>query len=80
MHVIDYFAIVKRIVSKTDAIGATTADYARTAAFKAAFDRVPGEQLFAPIPMCCATRSRWEPPVVVRAFLRAARERLPPAK
>ncbi len=80
IHVIDYFAIVKRIVAKSDAIGATTADYARTAAFKSAFERVPGEQLFPPIPMCCAIRSRWEPTLAVKAFLRVARERLPVTK
>ena len=80
IHVIDYFAIVKRIVAKSDAIGATTADYARTAAFKSAFERVPGEQLFPPIAMCCAIRSRWEPTLAVKAFLRVARERLPVTK
>ena len=70
VHMIDYFTIVKRIVASSDAIGVTTLEYAETDSFKASYARVPGESPFAPAPMCCAIRSRWEPSRAVKAFMR----------
>ena len=77
IHVIDYFPIVKRIVATSDAIGVTTLEYSSSDAFAASYARVPGESLFAPAPMCCAIRSRWEPSRSVKAFLRVMREKAP---
>ena len=77
VHMINYFPIVKRIVATSDAIGVTTLEYAGSDAFAASYARAPGESPFAPAPMCCAVRSRWEPSRAVNAFLRAMREKVP---
>ena len=77
VHMIDNFPIVKRIVATSDAIGVTTLEYSASSAFAATYARVPGESLFAPAPLCCAARSRWEPSRAVKAFLQAMREELP---
>lgn len=77
VHMIDYFPIVKRIVATSDAIGVTTLEYAGSEGFAAAYARAPGESPFAPAPMCCAVRSRWEPSRAVKAFLRTMREKVP---
>ena len=69
IHMIDYFPIVKRIVATSDAIGVTTLEYSKSDAFAEIYARVPGESPFAPAPMCCAVRSRWEPSRAVKAFL-----------
>lgn len=74
---IDYFPLVQRIVATSDAISFTTEEYAGSAAFASAFARVPGDALFPRALLCCAFRSRWEPPVTVRAFVRAMRETAP---
>ena len=77
LHMIDYFPIVMRIVASSDAIGVTTQEYAASEAFSATFEVAPGENLFAPAPLCCAIRSRWEPSIAVRAFLRVMKAELP---
>ncbi|WP_174286264.1 LysR family transcriptional regulator [Sphingomonas bacterium] len=77
VHMIDSFPIVKRVVATSDAIGVTTVEYSGTESFSAFYSRVPGESLFAPAPMCCAVRSRWEPSRAVKAFLRAMRDKVP---
>ena len=77
IHIIDYFPIVKRIVATSDAIGVTTDEYAKTAGFAAAFERVPGISPFPAASMCCAVRSRWEPSAPVKGLLRVIQEKLP---
>jgi len=77
VHVIDYFPVVRHIVAQSDAIGVTTQEFASSATFAAHFAVVPGDSPFAPAPMCCAVRSRWEPSAPVRAFLHVMQERLP---
>ncbi|WP_428394402.1 LysR family transcriptional regulator [Lichenicoccus sp.] len=77
LHIIDYFPIVTRIVAASDSIGVATREYSSSTAFKANFERLPGESPLPPAQMCCATRSRWEPTLVVKAFLRAMRATLP---
>lgn len=77
IHMIDYFPIVKRIVATSDAIGVTTLEFSRSEGFSASYARVPGDSPFAPAPMCCAVRSRWEPTRPVKAFLRAMQEKMP---
>ena len=71
---IDYFPLVQRIVATSDAIGSTTEEYAASSGFASAFARVPGDPLFPPALLCCAFRSRWEPPTTVRAFVRVMRK------
>ena len=77
VHMIDHFAIVRRLVATSDAIGVATEEYASSPGFAANFARVPGPNPFPPLPMCCAIRSKWEPAPPVKAFLRVMQERLP---
>jgi DNA-binding transcriptional LysR family regulator len=77
VHMVDNFAIVKLLVSTSDAIGVTTSRYAASPGFAASFARIPGPSLFTPAKLCCAIRSRWEPSAPVKAFLRVIQERLP---
>ncbi len=76
VHTIDYFPLVQRIVASSDAIGVTTEEYARSPSFAETFRRVPGESIFPPAPMCIAVRSRWEPPITVRAFSQVLKDEL----
>lgn len=79
LHIIDYFPIVERLVSKTDAISIVSVHYTLTSIFKRRFQSVPYPDLLAPSPLCCATRLRWSPRPAVRAFIKACRESLPSA-
>lgn len=76
LHIIDNFSIVRQIVARTNAIGVTTAEYSQTASFSAQFVKIDDFNPFAPAPLCCAVRSRWDPKPSVRAFLREMRDRL----
>jgi len=80
VHAIDNFEIVKLLVSSSDAIGVTTSRYAQSHEFAASFARIPGPSLFKPARLCCAIRSRWEPPPPVKAFLQIINDRLPRKK
>ncbi len=76
LYVIDFFPIVTRLVSQTDAIGIVSIQYTHTRTFKKQFDAVPFlDSTSAHMSMCCATRSRWPPRPAVRAFIRAWPER-----
>lgn len=74
LHTVDFFPIVRRIVSTSDAIGVVAAPYAESRAFRASFETLDQVRLLPPSPMCCAVRSRWEPKPAVRAFMAALRE------
>lgn len=75
LHIIDNFSIVRQVVATTDAIGVTTAEYAATATFAASFEMIQDVNPFAPAPLCCAVRSRWDPKPAVRALLSEMRAR-----
>lgn len=76
LHIIDNFSIVREVVATTDAIGVTTADYAKSPSFAAHFEMIKDVNPFAPAPLSCAIRSRWDPKPAVRAFISEMRERL----
>ncbi len=77
MHAVDYFPLVKTIVSQSDAIGLVAAGYARSAAFKANFAVVDAIEPAQPGDLCWAVRARWEVSPVVRAFIQACRTTWP---
>ena len=74
LHLVDFFPIVRRIVSRSDAIGVVSIQHAATPNFAARFTILDALDILPPSPMCCAIRSRWEPKPAVRAFIRAVRE------
>jgi DNA-binding transcriptional LysR family regulator len=75
LHVIDNFTIVRQIVATSDAIGVTTAELATTQLFAKSFGMIADVDPFAPAPLACAVRSRWDPKPAVRAFLAEMRGR-----
>lgn len=77
LHIIDYFPVVARLVSNTDAISVVSIHYTHTGIFKRRFACVPFLETLPSSPLCCATRIRWSPRPAVRAFIKACRERLP---
>lgn len=74
IHTTDFFPMVKRIVGSTDTISFVAEDFTKSASFQTRFTRVPYEWHSSPV--CCAVRSKSEPRPIVRAFLRACREKL----
>jgi len=74
LHVIDYFPIVSRIVASSDAIGVVARSHVASPSFQRQFTTLEHPDLFAPAPLCCAIRTRWDPPLAVRAFISAVRE------
>jgi DNA-binding transcriptional LysR family regulator len=77
MHSVDYFPLVKLMVSRSDAVGVTSPNYAKTPEFTSRFGAIDLEEPIHPEYLCCATRARWEPIPIVRAFISACRETLP---
>lgn len=77
VHVIDNFTIVRHIVATSDAIGVTTPELAASPLFAAGFGMISDASPFAPAPLCCAVRSRWDPKPAVRAFIAEMRSRAP---
>ncbi len=77
LHTIDFFPIVARLVSETDAIGTVALNYTSTRTFRKSFACVPykGSRHYAYL--CCVTRQRWSPRPAVRAFIKVCREQLP---
>jgi len=73
LHVIDYFPVVSRIVATSDAVAVVSTSHARSAGFQRRFQTLPLE-VFAPAPICCAVRARWEPSLAARAFMAALRD------
>ena len=76
LHTIDYFPIVARLVSETDAIGIVSVDYTKSRTFKSRYACVPFLEAQPLAPLCCATRLRWSPRPAVRAFIKACREQM----
>jgi DNA-binding transcriptional LysR family regulator len=75
LHVIDNFSIVRQIVARSDAIGVTTAELGAIPLFAKSFSVIEDVSPFAPSPLACAVRSRWDPKPAVRAFLAEMRSR-----
>ena len=78
IHTVDYFPLVQRIVSSSEAIGVVSLSYAQSPNFVSKFTAIDLADPIPPSPLCCAMRSRWEAPPPVRAFVQACRESLPP--
>ncbi len=76
VHVVDYFPIVRRIVSESDAIGIVAPSYSSSPSFKARYTTLDHLKLFPPAPLCCAWRARWEPKAATRAFVSSIRASL----
>jgi DNA-binding transcriptional LysR family regulator len=79
LHAIDYFPLVRALVSQSDAIGVVSASYAHSAAFQANFAVVDAVEPPPPGDLCCAVRTRWEVSPVVKAFIQACQKTFPPA-
>ena len=77
IHIVDHFALVKRLVANSDALGVAAVAYTTTASFSRSFARVPFLESFPLAPLCCAVRTRWEARPAVRAFMKACRECFP---
>ena len=77
LHFIDSFPIARRMVATSDTIGVTTREFSASEKFAASFERVQSEGILPYAGMCCAVRSRWDPPPGVKAFIRAMREKVP---
>lgn len=76
IHTVDYFPLARRIVASTDAIGFVHDAYTRTERFARAFVRVPFFESMTQSAICSATRRRWPPRPIVRAFMQACAETL----
>ena len=73
VHVVDSFPIVKRIVTKTDAVGLVAADLARDFRFAAHFATVPLPDVMPLAALCCVYRDLYEPKPSVRALITSLR-------
>lgn len=73
LHIVDNFAITKRIVATTDAIAFASYQFMNTSAFGRHFVRLEGVNPFVPAALCCAVRSRWDPSPPARAFINVMR-------
>lgn len=75
LHVIDYFPIVRKIVENSDAMGVVALSHATLPAFRERFVTIDtlAMNLFAPAPICCATRTKWEANLSARAFISMVR-------
>jgi DNA-binding transcriptional LysR family regulator len=80
LHAIDYFPLVRVLVSQSDTIGIVSARYAKSAAFQANFAIVDAVEPPPPGDLCCAVRARWEVSPVVKAFIQACQKTLPPVR
>ena len=69
LHIVDYFPIVRRIVLSSNAIGVVSATHAKSSRFSRQFETIDAFDPFPLTPLCCATRSRWEPKPAARAFI-----------
>lgn len=77
MHSVDYFPLVKLMVSQSEAIGVVTPHYGRSAEFQSRFGMLDLAEPITPSDLCCAIRTRWESSPIVRAFIACCREILP---
>ncbi len=78
VHIVDYFPIVHRIVSTSNAIGVVAEAHGHSAPFQARFATLDSLDLFPEARLCCAIRAAWEPKPAVRAFISACTETIPP--
>lgn len=74
LHAIDYFPLIRVLVSQSDAIGVVSSSYVHSAAFKANFVVVDAVEPPAPGDLCCAVRARWEVSPVVKAFIQTCKK------
>lgn len=71
LHQIDYFPLVRAMVSQSDAIGVVSASYTRSAAFKANFVAIDAIEPPTSGDLSCAVRAGWEITPLVKAFIHA---------
>lgn len=74
IHTVDYFPLIQRIVANTNAISFVESAYTRTESFKRSFACVPFLESRPLSPICSATRRRWPPRLIVRAFIQACHD------
>lgn len=67
-HIVDNLAIVRRIVSLTDAIAVASVAFTETERFRERFE-VLQLPLFAEMPLCCAHARRWAPTTPAQEFM-----------
>lgn len=68
LHILEYFPIVSRVVETTDSISFISKNYASTRAFRDKFVLL-NIDIFKPLAMCCAWRTRWLPSRDARLFI-----------
>lgn len=76
VHFIDFFPATCAVVAASDAISVTNPEFVATGSFRRSFATLPLE-VFPAHAMCCALRERWDPPLPVRAFVRAMQDARP---
>ena len=67
-HIVNYFPLVSQMVRSSDAVSVIARTYAKTRAFKSKF-KLLNIDIFVPLSMCCAWRSRWLPTRSARLFI-----------
>lgn len=67
-HLVNYFPLIARMVLSSDAVSVISKAYAQSRAFKDKF-KLLDIDLFEPLSMCCAWRSRWLPTRSARLFI-----------
>jgi DNA-binding transcriptional LysR family regulator len=69
VHVVDFFPIVRRLVTKTDAIGFVAKQFTQREAFQRYFAPLKTPRIFPDTAACCATRARWPVSPAARALI-----------
>lgn len=68
LHIVDYYPIAAQMVLATDAVSLISTEYASSSAFREKFKLLPLD-IFEPLEMACAWRSRSLPNQTVRHFV-----------
>ena len=68
LHIVEYFPIVSQMVETTDAVSVISKEYAKAKAFRSKFQLL-NTDLFPPMEMGCAWRTRWMPSPAARSFI-----------
>jgi len=78
LHTVDFFPIVRRLVTTTDAIGVVARNADTAARLGDQFALLDGVKLLTPANMSCATRARWAPQPATKAFIATMKRHMPP--
>ncbi len=69
LHMTDNFHLIRRIVASSDAIGLIAREFTSTSWFCERFHPLPAPELFPPLTLCSAVRSRWPVKPAARALI-----------